>query len=44
MVGIKDSPSRTKWRCNVSDKKFTSLYILKLLEHSEFKRPPTEVA
>lgn len=47
MVEIKDSPSRTEWRCNVCDKKFINLYILnyhKLLEHSEIKRPPTGVA
>ena len=35
-----------KWQCNICGKVFESWYILnyhKLLEHSQFKRPPIGV-
>jgi len=45
--GIEQPAIKNKWKCNVCDKIFDSLYILnyhKLLEHSESKRPPIGVA
>jgi hypothetical protein len=36
----------TKWECKICEKTFQSEYILnyhKLLEHSQFKRPPIGV-
>ena len=44
---IEQPAIKNKWKCNVCDKIFDSLYILnyhKLLEHSEFKRPPIGIA
>ena len=44
---IEQSPFKNEWKCNVCGKIFVSLYILnyhKLLEHSESKRPPIDVA
>jgi hypothetical protein len=40
---IQQSSIKNKFKCDICSKVFDSLYILnyhKLLEHSEFKRPP----
>jgi len=44
---IEQSVIKNKWKCNICGKIFVSIHILnyhKLLEHSEFKRPPIGVA
>ncbi|MDQ6866037.1 MAG: hypothetical protein M3044_19700 [Thermoproteota archaeon] len=45
--GFEQPAIENKWKCNVCHKIFDSQYILnyhKLLEHSEFKRPPIGIA
>ncbi len=42
-INIEESEAGNKWKCNVCNKEFDSLYILnyhKILEHSKSKRPP----
>ena len=42
-AAIEQSSAKNKFKCYICSKVFDSLYILnyhKLLEHSEFKRPP----
>ena len=43
VADIEQSSIKNKFKCDICSKVFDSLYILnyhKLLEHSEFKRPP----
>ena len=42
-INIEESAAGNKWKCNVCNKEFDSLFILnyhELLEHSKSKRPP----